>query len=82
MFMRLRFNGGPWDGVEFESTYSPLAIAFRDLDMDMQKIEGKPAYLARVAARNHHQYLFEKPSPDDENVYMFRYAPGEKHELE
>jgi hypothetical protein len=30
--MRLRFIGGPWDGVEFDSTYSPQAISFRDMD--------------------------------------------------
>jgi hypothetical protein len=54
--MRLRFKGGPWDGVEFDSPICPDAIHFRHLDSDIDH-----DWNMRFAVRNHHQYLFDQP---------------------
>jgi hypothetical protein len=59
--MRVRFNGGPWDGVEFDAPFCPDAIGFRHTDMRDEPVEGKPFTKKLLAAkRNHHQYLYDK----------------------
>jgi hypothetical protein len=61
--MRIRFNGGPWDGVEFEAPFCPDAIGFRHTDMRYDPVKGKLfAFKVHAAKRNHHQYLFDKPA--------------------
>jgi len=59
--MRVCFNGGPWDGVEFEAPFCPDAIGFRHTDVRGDPIEGKAfAFKMHSAKRNHHQYRFDK----------------------
>lgn len=58
--MKVRFFGGPWDGVEFEAPSHPDAIAFRILDVDA-KFPGGDVIELRSAVRNHHQYFREPP---------------------
>lgn len=59
--MRIRFNGGPWDGVEFEAPFCPDAIGFRHTDSRGDPIKGKPfTFKIRSAERNHHQYRYDK----------------------
>lgn len=61
--MRIRFNGGPWDGVEFEAPFCPAAIGFRHTGMRFDPIKGKPfVFKVHAAKRNHHQYRFDKPA--------------------
>src|SRR5216683_7309244 len=36
--MLIRFNEGPWDGVQFEADFAPLTIQFRDLEVGFEKI--------------------------------------------
>jgi hypothetical protein len=59
--MQIRFNGGPWDGVEFEAPFCPDAIGFRHTDTRDDPVEGKPfQFKVRSAERNHHLYLYDK----------------------
>jgi hypothetical protein len=61
--MRVRFNGGPWDGVEFEAPFCPDVIGFRHTDVrgDPIRKEGKVfAFMMHSAKRNHHQYRYDK----------------------
>src|SRR5262249_52877513 len=59
--MRVRFDGGPWDGVQFDAPFCPDAIAFRHTDSRGEPIEGKAfAFRVRSAERNHHQYRYDK----------------------
>jgi hypothetical protein len=57
----VRFNGGPWDGVEFDAPFCPDAIGFRHTDTRGDPVEGNPfKFTIRSAERNHHQYRYEK----------------------
>jgi hypothetical protein len=59
--MRVRFNGGPWDGVEFDAPFCPDAIGFRHTDTRGDLVKGKSlVFRVRSAERNHHQYRFDK----------------------
>ena len=59
--MRMRFVGGPWDGVEFDATYCPDQIGMRDLDIDSERCEDDMTEVFRMSKREHHQYLLEAP---------------------
>jgi hypothetical protein len=60
--MRVRFNGGPWDGVEFEAPFYPDTIGFRHEQVRLDPVKGKPlVFESLTAERNHHQYLFDQP---------------------
>src|SRR5689334_12177676 len=59
--MRVRFNGGPWDGVEFETPFCPDAIGFRHTDTRGDPVEGKVfEFVIHSAKRNHHLYCYDK----------------------
>jgi hypothetical protein len=88
--MKIRFDGGPWDGVEFDVPFCPDAIAFRHLDTRYEPVpeEGNLACRVYTARRDHHQYLAD-PSRINEweeegvpAVWVYRYAPGEKGEFD
>jgi hypothetical protein len=54
--MRLRFTeGGPWDGVEFESDFAPMEIGFRDTAIG--DIDPKKPLVMPMSERNHHRYV-------------------------
>ncbi len=60
--MKIRFNGGPWDGVEFEAPFHPDAIHFRNLDIETdEETANHGTTIIQTAIRNHHQYLIGEP---------------------
>ncbi len=63
--MRIRFNGGPWDGVEFDSPICPHAIGFRHLDVRFEKTEKPLVSQMHSARRDHHHYLFDQPKIEE-----------------
>ena len=63
--MRIRFNGGPWDGVEFESPVCPDAIGFRHLDVRFEATKKPLVWRMHSARRDHHQYLFDRPKIEE-----------------
>ncbi len=53
------FNGGPWDGIEFEAIYAPQAIGFRDMDVTYEQTDDPTVEVMQSSKRDHHQYLFD-----------------------
>lgn len=72
--VRLKFRGGPWDGVEFDAQFRPDAVTLPH----MQFIRGKnPETGLQVIGTNlpseHHVYLSAGPIDDDETEFAYEY---------
>ncbi|MEX1039659.1 MAG: hypothetical protein WDZ51_03445 [Pirellulaceae bacterium] len=76
----LKFEGGPWDGVEFEAPTAPDALNMRDLVIDgnTDPDSGK-ATLTFYGPLEHNVYLRQLESGEDvQDVYVYDYRKDGK----
>jgi hypothetical protein len=75
--MKVMFQGGPWDGVEFDADFSPDEITFRHLNTRYFFKVPNPKLQVSKQKRDHFVYLrTERKMP--QAVVKYKYAPGKK----
>ncbi len=76
--MKLKFKGGPWEGVEFDADYVPDAIQFRHLVASAEYNPDTKKVIMAAYPTEHHQYLKADPRSEEQDWEEYFHAPGAK----
>ena len=76
--MRMKFVGGPWDGVEFEAPFYPDQIFLQNMDAVFE--EGKEAgtEVMHMQVSEQHQYLADRTESEGKATSMSEWAMRER----
>lgn len=77
--LKLKFKGGPWDGVEFDAPFSPNAIKLRDQSVSADRDPETGNMSVQISApTEHHVYVLTRNLTDDYSEFEYEYKVNGK----